>query len=303
MPTLNLQQEFVLSKTSPSGHPIRVIDNVLPLPWCKSIIETTEQISFGRVPTPQNQQHERTRTKNTSELVQLDSPELADYIWNQIHHKFLPERQEGVPSHGLIKHLQVFGTTYEKRGILPTIRFMKYNPSQQFEAHIDPQRLVSEFDVYEDVEENNENSDDGEGFNCHRRRRQGIFRSLFTVAIYLNDLNDPFDHGVADDDKSMDEEGTTTTGTTICTSGFDGGNLNFVERTADFSSMLSVSPTENHNLHFTQKTQRSIQPKAGRCVVFRHDEVHEAGRVTAGTKYMIQCDVLYECVFNNKDSN
>jgi len=65
---------------------------------------------------------------------------------------------------------------------------------------------------------------------------------------------------------------------------FQGGNLNFLE--LDFSS-----PTKF-------KVTSSVVPQPGRGVLFAHSQLHEGGKTIegTGTKYMMQCDWLYELV-------
>ena len=65
-------------------------------------------------------------------------------------------------------------------------------------------------------------------------------------------------------------------------SDFNGGQLNFVQ--------LCPSPISSQ--HY--KSLETVEPQVGRCVLFCHDELHEGGGIQAGSKYMIQCDVLYE---------
>lgn len=60
---------------------------------------------------------------------------------------------------------------------------------------------------------------------------------------------------------------------------FVGGGLNFLE----------VEPLPK--LHFI--SLGSVEPKVGRVALFLHDELHEGGQLTEGTKYMMQVDILY----------
>jgi len=82
---------------------------------------------------------------------------------------------------------------------------------------------------------------------------EGVYQSCATLAIYLNNADE-----------------------------FEGGSLTFVKRTR----RPGASTDDIEPLY-------SVQPKAGRCAIFLHKEVHEGGIVHHGYKHMMQCDVLY----------
>ena len=60
--------------------------------------------------------------------------------------------------------------------------------------------------------------------------------------------------------------------------------------------VLAVAPTGNKQqyIHLEHTVLASGAPKRGRCVVFEHKLLHEAGELASGVKYMQQCDVLYQ---------
>ena len=93
---------------------------------------------------------------------------------------------------------------------------------------------------------------------------------------------------------------------------FNGGHLNFVKRN-EHDPLQQEEKEEEQNVdsrdtYYDRHRNgqfdiiESVIPKIGRCVIFRHDELHEGGgilpRSSANTKYMLQCDVLYERIMN-----
>ena len=114
-------------------------------------------------------------------------------------------------------------------GIVPDFRFMQYQAGQAFKPHYDPSRLLLQ------------NPGTGE---------DGHFRSMFTLACYLNDKSE-----------------------------FQGGEPSFIK--------LHVWPKRFERVS-------AVSASVGRCVVFDHKELHEGGELRAGTKHVMQCDVLYE---------
>ena len=330
MSTTKLQRAFALP-TSPSKHPIKVIDNVLPVSWCNDMIHMNEKIGFGTVPSLQEQRHRShpesyvgvsvSAPKNTSQMVQLELPTLSEYLWKVLD-EYLPLYQYDIPTKGLIKVFEEQSSNssdgngegkskrivYEKRHIIPTLRFMRYKPNQGFHVHEDPERLHSHYpcvDTWTRVEKN-EQIDHHESHTSKlslatttssatnaspitttttttattetkftKHGEVGIFRSLFSVAIYLNDSNE-----------------------------FDGGYLNFVQWKKHTAAGATTSTPRCEQYDVIE----SIEPKIGRCVIFRHDELHEGANVlekvsevgsgSNSAKYMLQCDVLYERIID-----
>ena len=259
-----LAREFTLP-TSRGPYPVRVLDDVLPPEWCQKMIRTAGNVGFGRVPSLQEvryhssmqsrigvERHESSRL-NTSKLVQVESQEFADYLWHKIQ-KHLPDEHKPIRTEGLIKPLPCLGgpnSVYEKRGIIPVFRIMRYRPGQGFKAHVDPIRYYYRYPIHSDKQSKLANY-----------QQAGIFQSIFTVALYLN------------------EE-------------FVGGDLKFVtekDRSYEFANSNDSRPVVREG-----KTLETVVPAVGRAAIFRHDELHEGGGVEQGAKYMIQCDVLYEC--------
>ena len=349
-PGIKVDREFVLP-TSPSKNRVVVLDNVLPASWCNDMIQFNERIGYGTVPSIREARESQRRTassgtnavgssvqhvsvsqpKNTSKLVQLELPNFAAYLWNHLE-QFLPLYQYDVPTKGLIKVFDEASNVsdsgaprivYEKRNIIPTFRFMKYTTGQGFLVHEDPERVHYRYPCNDTVtisrkrtatradddrDDNDENLETSMAGNVTYTKEgdTGIFRSLFTIAIYLNDSRE-----------------------------FNGGQLNFVQRKYTHNPLLvlqhqnegvesdKIDPNEDtqnqHNISSSFDILESVLPKIGRCVIFRHDELHEGGGIhdgsvasaaagtgtadggreegrTGNAKYMLQCDVLYERV-------
>ncbi|KAL3905521.1 MAG: hypothetical protein SGILL_009647, partial [Bacillariaceae sp.] len=250
-----LTTEFMLPE-SRGPHPVKILDHVLPAEWCQRLIETMESVGFDRAPTLQEIRyqdspeaaasiaHESPRL-NTSELVQVESQEFADYLWRHIH-PYLPETQRSVPTEALLRPLASMGgpnSIYEKRGIIPIFRFMRYRPGQGFKAHVDPVRYYSQYPI---------DSHNKQG-QAAKLGQDGIFRSIFTIAMYLNDPAE-----------------------------FNGGELNFVKEKGNFEEIAGAQDNRNDSY----RSLETIVPAVGRAAIFRHDELHEGGGVVSGTKYM-----------------
>uniref|UniRef100_A0A7S0ZXH1 Prolyl 4-hydroxylase alpha subunit Fe(2+) 2OG dioxygenase domain-containing protein n=1 Tax=Noctiluca scintillans TaxID=2966 RepID=A0A7S0ZXH1_NOCSC len=86
----------------------------------------------------------------------------------------------------------------------------------------------------------------------------GRFRSLVTLALYLNDAEE-----------------------------FGGGGLHFVH--------LVPNPEQTGKAMISEPTA-TVRPQRSRCVIFEHRLQHESEAIAAGVKHMVQCDVLYELV-------
>ena len=196
----------------PEGGWVTVLDGVLEKETCKALNELHEEVGFAAAPSVFLNLAKRLelegdageilkrayeQSKNASELVQLESSELADHLWQKLHN-YLPDEHED-RSH-------FTGGLYQKCGIIPVFRFMRYQKGQGFKPHKDPSRDMLEYG--------------GE---------QGIFKSFFTLALYLND----------------EEE-------------FQGGKLNFVrlqlsEGGKSYESEASVSPKVGRCVLFNHK--------------------------------------------------
>eukprot|EP00932_Pfiesteria_piscicida_P018799 SRR837773.5646.p2 GENE.SRR837773.5646~~SRR837773.5646.p2 ORF type:complete len:212 (+),score=63.93 SRR837773.5646:89-637(+) len=95
--------------------------------------------------------------KNTAEVLEVSSPELAAALWRRLG-RFVEAMLE-VPQEG----------RYEAVGVVPTFRFMRYAGGQAFKAHVDPSRyFVAD----------------------PRTGEKGTFKSFVTFALYLNDAED-----------------------------------------------------------------------------------------------------------------
>ena len=85
------------------------------------------------------------------------------------------------------------------------------------------------------------------------------------------------------------ESGTYRTLVTIALylnpgSEMDGGALSF----------LRAATGKNGRKGF--ESIASVEPAAGRAVIFPHNQLHEGGELAGGVKHMCQCDVLYRRV-------
>ncbi|CAB9497115.1 P4Hc [Seminavis robusta] len=245
-------QDTFLLPHSKSQFPVTVLDGVLSQEVCRSFIDVHEKVGFAKPPSLlvslveqlEGQQdaeylkkYAYEQAKNTSELVQIESNEFAAYLWAHIQ-DHLPDQQA---SFG-----QFTTGMYQKCGIIPVFRFMRYEQDQGFKPHTDPQRI---FTKCPPLHHNSTTATTTEG-------EPGIYQSLFTIALYLNDP----------------------------ATDFEGGKLNFVKLHVDSDG------TKRY------QSLATVDPAVGRCVLFSHEELHEGGGVQAGTKYMCQCDVLYKRV-------
>lgn len=87
----------------------------------------------------------------------------------------------------------------------------------------------------------------------------GRFRSLVTLVLYLNDAEE-----------------------------FGGGGLHFVH--------FVPNPEQTGKAMISEPTA-TVMPKRSRCVIFEHRLQHESEAIAAGVKHMVQCDVLYQLVW------
>ena len=96
--------------------------------------------------------------KNTSEALTVRSWELADLLWQRCGPFVPPElKEKGGAS--------LAPGTYQAQCIVPVFRFMRYCAGQGFRPHHDPTRLLRRHP---------------------RTKERGTFRSLVTIALYLN---------------------------------------------------------------------------------------------------------------------
>ena len=209
---VKVEERFLLP-TSSSQFPVTVLDGVLRIEMCESFISIHEKVGFARPPSllvhlaEKNKLEEEDeedvllklayeQAKNTSELVQIESVDFADYLWKKLEH-FLPDEH---------RHIGNFTSgVYEKCGIVPVFRFMRYQKDQGFKPHKDPERAYAEYPLRSSA--------------AAAHGESGIYKSFFTIALYLNDPAD-----------------------------FEGGKLNFVQIHVDdvgdktYESQATVNP-------------------------------------------------------------
>jgi hypothetical protein len=167
--------------------------------------------------------------KNTAEVVEVVSPRFAAALWQRMA-PFVP-----AVIHSRGDMVSEEGTAWRAVGIIPTFRFMRYTPGQAFKPHHDPARLAGVDPV---------------------SGASGRFKSLVTLALYLNDAEE-----------------------------FGGGGLHFVK--------LVPNPASTGKALIGEPIA-TVTPKRGRCAVFEHSRLHESEAIASGTKHMVQCDVLYQ---------
>lgn len=99
---------------------------------------------------------------NTSEALTVESPQLADLLWQRCS-PFIPTelQEKGI--------MALVPGTYHAQGILPVFRFMRYTAGQGFRPHHDPTRLLRRHP---------------------RTQEKGTFCSLVTIALYLNSADE-----------------------------------------------------------------------------------------------------------------
>eukprot|EP01079_Euglenida_sp_SAG-EU17-18_P011486 gene11486-2090_t len=204
--------------------------------------------------------------KNTSEVVTIHSQPLADCLWSRVAPHVPSEMKPAFDSK--LTNSQGEGG-FRSVGIIPVFRFMSdcvtgnavtcviiaatSPPAHQplpATALFTP--CVAQCDA----------TPLPSWLSCFVPGKPGTFKSLITLAFYLNDQED-----------------------------FEGGALNFVEL-----RIVSVKDNPNTTIARRFESVRKVAPRTGRCVVFDHNELHEGGQLESGTKYMMQCDVLYEMV-------
>ncbi|CAE7256423.1 unnamed protein product [Symbiodinium sp. CCMP2456] len=209
---VKVEERFLLP-TSSSQFPVTVLDGVLRKEMCESFISIHEKVGFARPPSllvhlaEKNKLEEEDeedlllklayeQAKNTSELVQIESVDFADYLWKKLE-QFLPDEH---------RHVGNFTSgVYEKCGIVPVFRFMRYQRDQGFKPHKDPERAYAEYPLRSGA--------------AAAHGESGIYKSFFTIALYLNDPAE-----------------------------FEGGKLNFVQIHVDdvgdktYESQATVNP-------------------------------------------------------------
>lgn len=244
-----------------SVHPVRIIDNAIPLSWCERFIEAHTAAGFvpqhivdATIGSPQTlkirevtRQHKNKQRsprsdgdmgsyipgRNTAEIFEVVSPQLADALFQRVR-EHLPEL---IHSKGSILNHTAKGTPFQLVGVIPRFRFMQYKPGQQFKPHRDPSRMLVEHPITGET---------------------GMFKSLVTIAMYLNDAEE-----------------------------YEGGGLHFVE--------LVRNPNKEGPSLISQ-AMATVVPRRARCAIFEHDRLHESEIIKSGVKHMFQCDVLYEMV-------
>ena len=99
---------------------------------------------------------------NTSEALTVESPLLADLLWQRCS-PFIPAELQEQGATALVPG------TYHAQGIIPVFRFMRYTAGQGFRPHHDPIRLLRRHP---------------------RTKEKGTFLSLVTIALYLNSADE-----------------------------------------------------------------------------------------------------------------
>jgi len=144
--------------------PVVILDNVIPAACCKEFNQKHEQIGFTTQYELDRKQRkpiykEEDGFTNTSEVITINNDTFADLLWERV--------KDYIPNEYIFRGNGYFGGYYAKRGVIPTLRFLRYKPGQFFQYHYDPQRVVKTF-----------------------KGQAGIFKSLFTIAMYLNDQSE-----------------------------------------------------------------------------------------------------------------
>jgi len=225
-PPICVGQQFLERKSRGKDHwtKLTVLDDVIPKEWCQEFISKHEVIGFTTIWELDRKQYkfvyEGAEISNTSEVITFENQHFADCLWNRV--------SEHIESSVSVTLGSWKGTTWSKVALIPTFRFMRYKAGQSFQHHYDPERSAQTW-----------------------KGVPGIYHSLITLALYLNDQSE-----------------------------FEGGGLNFLD--------VNAVPT----LHFDSIA--TVKPVVGRLAIFRHDELHEGGQLIEGTKYMLQCDVLFK---------
>ena len=171
------------------GGTATVIDNVLAPSWCRDIVDKHLQVGLTSQGAIDKLRKEaelkavgregvaaalrdsyRLRRElgiqfsfveaglNTSEALTVESPQLADLLWQRCSPFIPPELQEQGA-------MALVPGVYHAQGIIPVFRFMRYTAGQGFRPHHDPIRLLRRHP---------------------RTKEKGTFCSLVTIALYLN---------------------------------------------------------------------------------------------------------------------
>ena len=284
--------------------PVRVVDDALPMEWCEKFIKTHTAAGFTpqhvldkTVGSPQQMLIRKLFTdlqaskqknaaiaaaaardgaggtkdydvgKNTSEVLEVVSPELAAAMWRRVE-AFIPPVIH-TPQDSLIA---AKGDPWTAAAIVPVFRFMRYTPGQAFKPHTDPSRLRDVHPV---------------------TGTKGRFKSLVTLAFYLNDSEEFVGgglHFVRLVPNPNRLEGTTDTNNTSV----ENTNSSSRDTNANGEAQKAKMEEKASTPALVTKPVATLMPKRGRCVVFEHRRLHESETIVEGTKYMVQCDVLYE---------
>jgi len=195
---LDLQQQDKATKVvdialEEVGGTAAVVDNVLDPLWCRDIIKKHLQVGLTSQDAIDKLRKEaelkavgregvaaalrdsyRLRRElgiqfsfiesglNTSEALTVESPQLADLLWQRCSPFIPPELQERGAT-------ALVPGTYHAQGIIPVFRFMRYTAGQGFRPHHDPIRLLRRHP---------------------RTQEKGTFCSLVTIALYLNSADE-----------------------------------------------------------------------------------------------------------------
>jgi len=96
-------------------------------------------------------------------------------------------------------------------------------------------------------------------------------KSVFTMVVYLNDQQSD---------------------NTVCGGSFQGGETRFFTRPEKNELLPFISQANGYD----DKVVTSIVPKAGTCLLFNHDVLHDGAPVLQGNKYIIRAEVMFKRV-------
>lgn len=196
------------------------------------------------------------KQKNTSNIALVEDVALAQKLWSRLERQLtqhcpglkLYVRQQGGDEAPLNEHY------LRPVGVCPLMRVLKYTAGQEFHAHADG------------VDYSTVNVCGPSASGAQR------YRSLLTLAIYLNDAGQDF----------------------------EGGSLEFVQPPELKRQRLSQEQKWKANVSSLQKVYDPynipvvIEPCKGTGVIFHQAEHHEAKPLEKGIKYMIQTSIMFE---------
>jgi hypothetical protein len=255
-PMLNADALEAAETVELPGGTVHMVDGVLPDEWCARLIEVHEAVGF----TPQN----LLDTQYSPPLTAKSNALLQSYRGGQNTSEVIEVASEAL-ARVLWQRLQ---------HIIPEQLTRSTSSADCEEFRVACIIPTFRFMRYQS----------GQAFAAHTDPARitlshpitgapGVFRSFVTLALYLNDASD-----------------------------FEGGALRFLELAPNPLPREPPGPPaaglkENHAKEYRPLVHRqlaSVAPKRGRCAVFEHQLLHEAGELASGVKHMVQCDVLYQ---------